>query len=406
MIWLEVTAWCVAVLLAVPLLVLTVECLAALPRRRPTPLPDAAVRPRCAVLIPAHNEKQMIAGTLRAVMEQLAPGDRVLVVADNCTDSTAAVARAHGAEVVERTDAVHRGKGYALDFGRAALSEAPPEVVVVLDADCLLGPRALHRLVVEAAAHARPVQACYLMTAPPGSGPNRQVAAFAFLVKNLVRPLGLRNLGLGCLLTGTGMGFPWDLFSSASLGGGHIVEDMALSVDLALAGRGPIFIPDAEVRGEFPLDERAAGSQRRRWEHGHLQVIRSSVPRVLAAAIRRVRPGLVLLALDVGVPPLSALVLAALAALFGLSLAAALGGPSGPACTVGACLCAALCALAAAWWRYGRGVLPARALVRVPLYAFRKVPLYLGFVTRPQRDWVRTARDRSHSPDSSDRAAR
>jgi cellulose synthase/poly-beta-1,6-N-acetylglucosamine synthase-like glycosyltransferase len=390
--WFEVVAWVVVAVLAVPLAVLTVECLAALLPRRAAALPSEP-RPRCAVLIPAHNEEAVIANTLRAVAAQLAPGDRVLVVADNCTDTTAAIVREHGAEVVERTDAVRRGKGYALAFGREALRAAPPEVVIVLDADCTLGDYALCRLVVEAAARQCPVQACYLMGAPPEAGPNRRVAAFAFLVKNLVRPLGLRNLGFGCLLTGTGMAFPWELFSRAPLGDGHIVEDMGLSIELVAQGQAPVFLPDAEVRAEFPVDESAAGSQRRRWEHGHLRVILAGVPRLLGAALRRLRPGLAVAALDVAVPPLSALVMVTGLVLFGLGIWAALGGPLAPLVALGSVALAASAGLAIVWVRYGRSVLPFGSLLRVPLYALKKIPLYLGFVTKPQRDWVRTARD-------------
>jgi hypothetical protein len=396
--WLELIAWVVVAVLSVPLLVLAIECLAALKPWRVALVPDPATRPRCAVLIPAHNEQAGIARTLEAVAAQLGPVDRILVVADNCTDATAEVARRHGAIVTERTNPVQRGKGYALAHGREALRADPPEVVVVLDADCTLGDHALHRLVAAARARGRPVQGCNLLTAPPDAGPNRQVAAFAFLVKNLVRPLGLQRLGQGCLLTGTGMAFPWHLFESAPLGGGHIAEDMGATVELARTGCRPEFVPDAHIRGEFPVDDRAAGAQRRRWEHGHLRVICSGLPRLLGAALRSGRVGLALMALDVGVPPLSALVLTTGAVLVLLGAWAALGGPWAPAAGLGGVTLITFVALGAVWWRYGRRVLPFRALVRVPLYAARKVPLYLGFFVKPQRDWVRTARDQPTSP--------
>ncbi|MBP3960056.1 glycosyltransferase [Gemmata sp. G18] len=394
--WLEPVAWVVVVVLAVPLIVLAVECFAAVRRVRPAPLPDASARPRCAVLIPAHNEELVIARTLLDISAQLRPGDRVVVVADNCTDGTAAIARAHGVEVAERTDPTRRGKGYALAFGRDALSADPPEVVVVIDADCTAGDQTLHRLVAEARARRRPVQGSYLMVAPPQAGPNRQVAAFAFLVKNFARPLGLRRLGQGCLLMGTGMAFPWDVFKGAPLAHGHIVEDLGLTVDLALLGLAPVFAPDAEVRGEFPIDDRAAGVQRRRWEHGHLRVMLAGIPQLLATAVFRRRLGLVALALDVGVPPLSALVLTVGAVLAILGIWAALGGPWAPVAALGGAGLFAGVALATVWWRYGRGVLPAKSLLRVPLYAARKIPLYLRFLVKPQRDWVRTARDQPH----------
>src|SRR5262249_28274109 len=140
---------------------------------------------------------------------QLAPGDRVLVVADNCADDTAAVAAAAGAEVVQRRDPMCRGKGYALDFGVRHLAQDPPDVVIVVDADCAVAPGALARLASECSAGGRPVQALYLMHAPPGAGLRTRIAAFAWIVKNKVRPLGGQRAGWPCLLMGTGMAFGW-----------------------------------------------------------------------------------------------------------------------------------------------------------------------------------------------------
>src|SRR5689334_24570863 len=97
-----------AALVAVPFVFLAVEALASLlPVRQP---PVAAHRPRCAILMPAHDEEGVITSAIRVVQGQLAPGDRILVVADNCTDGTAAEARAAGVEVIERTDPARRGK--------------------------------------------------------------------------------------------------------------------------------------------------------------------------------------------------------------------------------------------------------------------------------------------------------
>jgi glycosyltransferase involved in cell wall biosynthesis len=74
----------------------------------------------------------MIAGSLRSILPQLAEADRLLVVADNCSDDTAAIATAEGAETIERSDLAHRGKGYALDFGIRHLELDAPDVVIVI----------------------------------------------------------------------------------------------------------------------------------------------------------------------------------------------------------------------------------------------------------------------------------
>ena len=77
----------------------------------------AALSHRTTVLIPAHNEGVGILPTIRDIQAQLGPNDSILVVADNCTDDTAAIVGAAGVEVAVRTDPVRRGKGYALEFG-------------------------------------------------------------------------------------------------------------------------------------------------------------------------------------------------------------------------------------------------------------------------------------------------
>ena len=95
------TIACLAdVIVGLPTGVVSLEIAAALLPRRAT-LAQVGNRPPVAVLIPAHNERGGIATTVRAVQNDLRAGDRLLVVADNCTDDTAAEARQAGAEVIE-----------------------------------------------------------------------------------------------------------------------------------------------------------------------------------------------------------------------------------------------------------------------------------------------------------------
>src|SRR5437879_3182666 len=101
---------------------------------------------RTTVLIPAHNEGAGILPTIRDIQAQLGPNDRILVVADNCTDDTAAIVQGAGVEVTVRADPARRGKGYALELGVRHLGLNPPVVVVILDADCRLGENTLRRL--------------------------------------------------------------------------------------------------------------------------------------------------------------------------------------------------------------------------------------------------------------------
>ena len=266
---LELILTLIAIALLTPLAVLTVECLAALlpvgPPTGPPPLVGGGLggrRPTCAVLIPAHDEEAELPATLAAIWPQLEAGDRILVIADNCTDGTAAIAKTAGAEVFERRDADRRGKGYALAAGVDALRAGPPDVVVVVDADCRCAAGAIDRLIRTAAALGRPVQATYILKPPPDAAATARLSAWAVRVKNLVRPRGLRRLGLPCLLTGSGMAFPWRLLRDAPLASGNIVEDMRLGIDLAIAGHPTVFEPAAEFVSVLPAGGGAARSQR------------------------------------------------------------------------------------------------------------------------------------------------
>ena len=387
----------VSILVSVPVLTLFFELATTL--RRPA-LTSASSRPKAGpagslvVLMPAHDEAEGIAASIGTVRAQCGRGDRLLVVADNCTDGTAEVARAAGAEVVERTDPTRRGKGYALDFGVRWLERGePPSMVVIVDADCILAPHALERLAARCLATGRPVQALYTMRAPTGAGIGRRIAAFAWLVKNKLRPSGLAAWGLPCQLMGTGMAFPWSIIRAAPLATGHLVEDMQLGIDLAMRGVAPVFCEDAEVWSVFPSDSEGAKSQRTRWEHGHLSVMASAGPRLLRAAIVGRDLSLLVMALDLLVPPLASLVLA-LALVTALdAVGAVLGAGLGPIAVVIVSWALLLTGVLVAWQRVGRHSVSLAELLTLPIYILAKVPVYLRLFTKRQVDWVRTKRD-------------
>ncbi len=383
----------VSLFLFIPVVVLFVECLAAViagGQKTTELLPE---RPRVAVLVPAHNEAMGISATLKGILPQLKSHDRLVVVADNCCDETAAVARAFDLTVIERHDLEKRGKGYALDFGLQFLASDPPDVVVVVDADCLVAEDAIAKISHLAATEQRPVQARYLLTQPANASPGAAVSILAFTVKNLVRPLGLAHLGLPCLLTGTGMAFPWSVIRNASLASSNIVEDMQLSVDLLIVGSPAMFCADAEVTGLLPQQQHAAKSQRTRWEHGHLQTLRTQVPRLLKVWVSQKRFDVLAIALDLCVPPLSLLVMlwllfAVAAIVAGLTLK--LYAPLLVLALEGLLL---LVSVMTAWAKFARNTLPLAALLAVPGYILWKIPLYLTFLVKPQTKWVRTERD-------------
>ena len=382
-----------AAAIALPAIVFALEVLLSLwPRRQNhvAELPDAA---RLAVLIPAHNEEAVIGATLKTLLPTLPAGSRVLVVADNCSDQTAAVARQCGAEVVERTHATQRGKGFALDFGIRHLIHDPPDAVVFLDADCRVTPRTVRLLGAAAVTAQRPVQGLNLCDPDPRGGVLQFVSGLAFRFKNLVRTLGLVRLAGLNYLTGTGMALPWPLVERAKLAHGNVVEDMQLGIDFALAGFSPMFLPEARVDSPLPQQRRAARTQRTRWEHGHLKTILAQSPRLVWLSLRKRRLDLFWLALDLAIPPLSLLVLTMLTAT-ALALAAWLLGASPAPLAILATADAALAlAVLLGWAVHCRQQVPLWALVAAPLYAAAKLPIYLAFLIKRQQQWVRTERD-------------
>lgn len=348
---------------------------------------------RFMVLMPAHNEELGIADCLRGLVCEVDSPDQILVVADNCTDQTAAIARSYGVNVVERHDPSRLGKGYALDYGLRHLESVQPDVVVMVDADCIVHPGSIHKISQLAFQKNRPVQAVYLMQTPETPSQRDLISALAFLFKNLVRPAGMAQLGLPCWLTGTGMAFPWSVIRQVSLGSGNLVEDMQMSVDLAIAGFAPLFCAEAEIRGRLPSQQASAKQQRTRWEHGHLKTLKTQIPRLLKAAVRQRRFELMALALDLAIPPLALLVLLwAMSCLFALISFAASGIilPLAISTLAGAFLFAAVLL---GWYRFGRSLVPLSAILSVPFYVLWKVPLYFAFLFRPQTKWVRTERD-------------
>ena len=382
------------VLGALPVLVLLSQVLLAHGGRASTVAAPRRDDANVAVLIPAHNEASGIEATLRCLQAQLRAGDRVLVVADNCSDDTAALARQAGVEVIERSDAVDRGKGFALDFGVRHLSARPPSMVLIVDADCLLDAGALDTLAALCSSSGRPVQALYEMNAPTGAGLRARVSAFAWRVRNRVRPLGWWVVGAPCQLMGTGMAFPWALLRDAPLASGHIAEDVQLGADLALRGRPPLFAPQARVTSMFPDSDDAAASQRRRWEHGNLALMFAHGPRLIAAGLRRADARLLALAADLMVPPLALLVQLQLGlALLG-ALAWWLGASALPLAISAGALALLVLSILAAWRLAGRDIIAlSELLLTAPAYALRKLPMYAAFLWKRQSTWVRAKRE-------------
>ena len=231
------------------------------------------------ILVPAHDEEHTLPAALRslAVLDYPPELVRVCVVADNCADRTAAVAREAGAECLERHDPAKRGKGYALAFGLAHALKQNPDAVLILDADCELSPGALRAIDAMFATGADAVQAA-VRSRNADDGPAGFVAAVGTEFDDATAA-GWDRLGFSVALRGTGMAFrrellervPWDAFG--------LVEDAEYGSRLKRAGVCVRYCGGAEVLSEAPPSVADMCKQRRRWRAAGMLV---SKPLVLA----------------------------------------------------------------------------------------------------------------------------
>jgi len=289
-------------LLASGYLLLLTVCSA---RGLPPSSPGRALR--FAVVVPAHDEEAGIGRTVESLLALEWPRDRVrvVVVADNCSDGTAAAAARAGATVLVRQDLARRGKGYALEFAfERILAGDEADAVVVIDADTTASPDLLRAMAarIEAGAHA--LQARYGVLNPDASWRTR-LMTIAFAAVNDLRPLGRERLGLSCGLKGNGMCFTAEALRRVPHRAFSIVEDLEYGIQLAEAGMRVHYVWESGVRGEMVAGGAASRSQRQRWEGGRRDMAQARALPLLGLALRRRDPVLLDLALDLWLPPLA-----------------------------------------------------------------------------------------------------
>jgi hypothetical protein len=356
------------------------------PPARPAGEPLGAV-----VLVPAHHEAAGIAATVQSLRAQAYPRFEVIVIADNCGDDTAAVARAAGATVWERSAPEARGKGQALAWAIERLWRERPDVemVAIVDADCLASPNLLSAFDERLRGGAAAAQASYDV-ANPESSPAAALRCAGFALMHRVRPRGRAALGLSADLFGTGMAFraatlrehPWRSFS--------VTEDAEYHLALVEAGERVAYVADARVESPMPTTDRAAREQQLRWESGNAALARRSVARLVRDGLRRRDPQRLHAGLEQLVPPQSVLLGANALALAGAALARRRGRLLAAGATAAGQAAYVLGGLRLA------GAPPSvyRALVHAPALAARKIGLFARIGSgRGAGAWVRTDRE-------------
>ena len=362
-------------------------------RRPPAARARAGIDRQVVILMPAHNEQSTLERAM-PYLQAIGTNDRkLLIIADNCTDTTAATVRDAGLDVVERADALRRGKGYALDHGRAALRAAPPAAVIVLDADCELDAAGLDRIAARALAEDRPIQSSYVFRPALSAAPVVQLSNFAFLVKNRFRQLGLSRIGASAILAGSGMAFPWAIFDKLDLATGNIVEDLMLTIDLVDTGSRVGFEPDATTLSDCSSTA-GTTTQRARWEGGFLAMARRHGLRLLWRGLSGAGWPSLWLGLNLMVPPLT-LLLMLNAVLIGLLVALVPIAPTALWAALVLVVAVVLMGvgLVQAWRIEGHRHLSRAALWRIPSYVVWKALLFARLVRGDyDKGWVRTER--------------
>ena len=368
------------------------------------PVPPLAPSPpalRFDFVVPAHNESLGIAATVRSLRAVDYPQElfRVVVVADNCTDDTAELARMEGAVVLERWSDALKGKGYALASGFERCLRDGADAVVVVDADSLVSRNLLSAFAARLAAGSVAVQAHYGVQNPTASWRTR-LMRIALAMFHQVRSLGRERLKVSCGLRGNGMCFRTALLREVPHDAYSVVEDLEYGIRLGRRGFRVAYAFEAEVLGEMVSGEAASRSQRLRWEEGRSQMRRQHGWPLLRDAVAQ-RSGLLLdLAMDVLVPPLSRVV--------GLSLLGATASAVLLSYTGHGVVASGLFGLSffglglyllAGWLHSGTGLRGLVDLGLAPAYVAWKV--LLAFRLRGHgklTEWVRTTREGETRP--------
>jgi 1,2-diacylglycerol 3-beta-glucosyltransferase len=363
----------------------------------PLPAPGlASTRLKFDIVIPAHNEEAGIARTVENLsrVDWPAAQRRLLVVADNCADGTAARAREAGATVLERKDEQRRGKGYALEHAfHRSLEEGFADAVVVVDADTVASENLLRAFAARLEAGAHAIQAHYGVLNPRASWRTR-LMTIALALFHKVRSQARERLRLSCGLRGNGMCFSRAVLREVPHQAFSIVEDLEYGIRLGQAGHRVWYAAEAEVLGEMVSTEKASRSQRRRWEDGRAALRRQSGRALLAEALRKRDLVRFDLAADLIVPPLSTVAMGVMG--LGAAAAAASWWRGAPALSLWAAAAGALFLVVyvlRGWAMSGLGARGLLDLLGAPAYVAWKVWLKLRRSGDPKGEWVRTARE-------------
>jgi cellulose synthase/poly-beta-1,6-N-acetylglucosamine synthase-like glycosyltransferase len=345
------------------------------------------------VLIPAHDEELVIGRLLRSLDGLDYPRDRfdVCVVADNCADGTASIARTFDARVYERVDDAQRAKGFALRWllTRLRAERRPYDAFVVLDADSVVEANLLRSFDARLEAGSQVVQAYYsVLNANASAVAGLRYAALAAL--HYLRPLGRAALGLSCGLKGNGMCFAAPVLETFAWNWFTLAEDVEFHLALVHAGVRVDFAPETKVLADMPVTLAQSTTQNQRWERGRLQMLRARVPGLVRDGLLKRSPLQLDAAIEQLIPPLSVPFLVG-----GLTGIAALALGAYPAAVFAAIgLLTQLAYLATGLLMVRAPLRAYLALGSAPVYIAWKAGVYAQSLLPTRTGWIRTERVR------------
>lgn len=251
---------------------------------------DVKPEKRFAIVVAAHNEATVIGQLVENLHILKYPTHLydIFVIADNCSDTTAEVARRAGAQVFERFNLEDRGKGFAIEWGFAKLFglKKSYDAVAIFDADNLVHPEFLAVMNQRLVRGEKVIQG-YLDAKNPTDTWIAGTFAICFWVVNHVWHLAKYNLGLSSCLAGTGMVISYDVLKRHGWGATCLTEDLEFTMKCLMEGIPTSWAHTAIVYDEKPLTFMQSWRQRKRWAQGHFDVAARYIPRLFAEGFER-----------------------------------------------------------------------------------------------------------------------
>lgn len=353
---------------------------------------------RFVLVIPAHNEEEVISKTLYSLFGLIYPVNLydIVVVADNCTDKTAQISRNLGAAVLERHNENKRGKGYALSWAFDQILEWDKnyEGYIVLDADSLISGNFLEVMNYYLENGSQVIQSSDLVLPQPNAW-SSESTRIGFLLYNYVKPMGRKALGFDMGLRGNGMCFSADILRKYPWQAWSLTEDLEYGLYLMLNGVRIDFAPEANIWAQMPGQAKNAENQRTRWEMGRYPLIKKYAPQLLKNFFTKASFKYLDTFLELITPPLVNLLLFIVfmflmnisLLFFGLNTFTFAAIWLGLIVLGGLHLLLGMIAAGADKQMY-------KSILYIPVYVFWKLKVYASaFIKGRNRQWIRTTRE-------------